>query len=57
MQPQEVAAVKFVHSPAVEAVSLAPKTSIAYGRSGDSGGKRMAKKWSSFYTDLPEKTV
>ena len=46
MQPQEVAAVKFVHSRAVEAISLAPKTSIADGRSGD---RRMAKKWSSLH--------
>ena len=39
MQPQEVAAVKVVHSPAAEAVSLAPDISVTDGR-------RVAKGWS-----------
>ena len=46
MQPQEVAAVKVVHSPAAEAVSLAPDISVTDGRSSDSRGRRAAKGWS-----------
>lgn len=56
MQPQEVAAVKFVHSRAAEAVSLAPETSVADGHSGSSSGRWVAKERSGLHR-LAEKAA